>query len=301
MHPVFTPDHEHRDMVLGAVSMKDPQVTTPPARASSLREPACIAHRGASASAPENTLAAVRAAISQGSDMVELDVQRTRDGALILMHDTTLVRTTDVRELFGRQRAPWPVSDFDFAEVRRLDAGRWKSPVFEGEQVPTLREALDVLHAAATGLVLELKAPALYPGIVAEIAAELQGGSPVSPERSPFQRIVIESFDASAAREFKSLAPSSTVGLLGRPRLSQLRQIADWADQVSPDHRSIGKSYVAAVHDAGLECLVWTVNTRSALQRAVDLEVDGIMTDHPLLLRSLLAHDWLRASPRLSA
>lgn len=233
--------------------------------------------------------------------MVELDVQRTKDGALVLMHDTTLTRTTDVRAVFGRRRAPWRVSDFRLEEVRQLDAGGWKSHAFEGERVPTLREAIDVLQTAHTGLVLELKAPALYPGIVAEIAEELQGGT--APTRGPscLHRVAVESFDASAARHLKTLAPTLTVGLLGRPHPSQLSHVAQWADQINPPHRAIDKSYVTALHEAGLECLAWTINTRSAMHRAVDLRVDGIMTDRPLLLRSVLTSDGFEANSRLSA
>jgi glycerophosphoryl diester phosphodiesterase len=86
------------------------------------RQPLTIAHRGASAEAPENTLAAVRRAVELGADAVELDVQRSRDGALNVMHDTTLERTTSVRQAFPG-RAPWRVADFNLDEIRRLDAG----------------------------------------------------------------------------------------------------------------------------------------------------------------------------------
>jgi glycerophosphoryl diester phosphodiesterase len=268
--------------------------------ASSRRQPLSVAHRGASASAPENTLAAVRAAIAQGSDMVERDVQRTRDGALVLMHDTTLVRTTNVRDVFGRRRAPWLVGDFDLDEIRQLDAGGWKSPAFEGERVPTLREAAELLRSARTGLVLELKAPALYPGIVADVAGELRD-EPGAWTTSMSSGLVVESFDASAASAFKASFPGARVGLLGRPHPARLEEVADWADQVNPHHRVTSKAYVDALHAVGLECLVWTVNTRSALQRAVDLEVDGVMTDHPLLLRNLLAHEGLISSPGVPA
>lgn len=86
--------------------------------------PVVFAHRGASAYAPENTLAAVDAADDLGIDWVENDVQRTRDGVLVVMHDTNLKRTTDVEELFP-ERAPWAVKDFTAAEIARLDAGSW--------------------------------------------------------------------------------------------------------------------------------------------------------------------------------
>ena len=86
------------------------------------REVLTVAHRGASGRAPENTLTALAAAVADGADLLEFDVRRTRDGALVLMHDTTLTRTTDARRVFPG-RAPWLVSDFSLAELRRLHAG----------------------------------------------------------------------------------------------------------------------------------------------------------------------------------
>jgi len=94
-----------------------------------------IAHRGSSGAAPENTLAAVRLAIRHDSDVVENDIQRTRDGELVIIHDTTLDRTTDVEQVFPA-RAPWNVGDFTLGEIKRLDAGSWFAPRFAGQEVP---------------------------------------------------------------------------------------------------------------------------------------------------------------------
>src|SRR4051794_27268607 len=134
--------------------------------------PLCIGHRGASTTAPENTLASIRAAMTAGSDLVEVDVQRTRDRALVLMHDPTLTRTTNASRVFP-DRAPWNVGDFTLAELDRLDAGRWRHPAYTGEPVPTLEQALSLLAGTSTGLVLEVKEPENHPGIVAELAGDL--------------------------------------------------------------------------------------------------------------------------------
>src|SRR5690606_3104315 len=134
--------------------------------------PEVIAHRGASGYAPENTLAAVEAADRLDTTWVEVDVQRTADGELVLVHDTTLERTTDAEEVFP-DRAPWDVADFTAEEIARLDAGSWFGEEFAGEPVPTLGEALATLEANDQKLLLELKDPELYPGIEEEVLAEL--------------------------------------------------------------------------------------------------------------------------------
>lgn len=228
-----------------------------------------IAHRGASAYAPENTLAAVRKAIARDADLVEFDVQRTRDGALVLLHDLTLERTTDVRRVYPR-RAPWRVADFTHDELMRLEAGSWHAPEYAGERIPTLTEALEVLGLGGVGALVELKRPALYPGIVGEVAETIPAG-----------RTVVQSFDHAAMRELKQARPRLTVGALGSPAAWRLPELVRWADQVNPHHRLVDRAYVDRVHQAGMACHVWTVNSPAAMRRALRLGVDGVITNHP--------------------
>src|SRR5687767_2604514 len=128
-----------------------------------------IAHRGASAYAPEHTVAAYRLAIAQGADYVEQDLAITRDGLLICLHDDSLERTTNVEEMYperglvdpatGRRR--WLAADFTWDEIRRLDAGSWFDARFSGERIPSWDEAVAAVGSDA-GLYPELKTPALY-------------------------------------------------------------------------------------------------------------------------------------------
>src|SRR5206468_10616798 len=130
--------------------------------------PFVIAHRGASAYAPEHTLASSQLAIEQGADCVESDLHLTRDGVLVCLHDRTLERTTNVREIFPERGRPWGergagncawfVHDFTLAEIRRLDAGSWFDPRFSGSRVPTFDELIE-LTRDRTALLLELKDP----------------------------------------------------------------------------------------------------------------------------------------------
>lgn len=121
-----------------------------------------MAHRGASKSAPENTLAAFRAARSAGADLYELDVQQTKDQELVVIHDATLARTTNAEEVFP-DRSPWRVRDFTLAELRQLDAGSWFGARYAGEPIPTLSDVLRVMKGTP-GLLLEVKRPAGAPG-----------------------------------------------------------------------------------------------------------------------------------------
>lgn len=246
-----------------------------------------VAHRGASGHAPENTLTAVRHAVEAGADMVEVDVQRTRDGALVLMHDTTLHRTTDARRVFPR-RAPWRVADFTYDELARLDAGSWKAKHHGGEPVPRLEELLDLLAAGPTGLLLELKAPELYPGIVPDVVSALGSRRSWTEKALAAGRLVVESFHVAAMKEHKTLAPTVPVGILGQPARANLPALATWADQVNPSHLRVDAAYVDLVHRLGMESHVWTVNRRSSIRRALALGVDGVITNRPEVLREEL-------------
>jgi glycerophosphoryl diester phosphodiesterase len=221
-------------------------------------------------------------------DLIELDVQRCRDGALVLMHDTTLVRTTNAQRVFPT-RGPWRVADFTFDELTRLDAGGWKSRGFAGEPVPTLDEALEVIGSSDAGLLLELKAPELYPGIVSDVVSTMRGIPGYVESAAAERRLVVQSFNFAAMKDHKTQAPAVPVGLLGAPPVANLPVLASWADQVNPNHLKVDQAYVDHVHRLGMECLVWTVDWGPAMRRALGLGVDGVITNRPDHLARLLA------------
>lgn len=247
-----------------------------------------VAHRGASAYAPENTLTAVRQGIVRDADLVELDVQRSRDGELVLCHDRTLARTTNVRQVFP-DRKPWRVADFTYRELCRLDAGSWKSATYAGEHIPTLSEAIEVLWPSRAGLLLELKAVDFYPGLVRDVLAELRAVPGYLESAAAANRLCVQSFNWPAIRECKELEPSLPVGLLGRPPQAQLREVATWADLVNPNQHELNAGYVEAVHQTGMRCMVWTVNHPRAMARALRTGVDGVITNRPDELRRVLS------------
>ncbi|GAA2107475.1 glycerophosphodiester phosphodiesterase [Actinomadura alba] len=246
-----------------------------------------IAHRGSSGAAPENTLTAVRLAIAHRTDVVENDIQRTRDGELVIVHDTTLTRTTDVEQVFP-ERAPWNVRDFTLAEIKQLDAGSWFAPEFAGERVPTLAEWVNAVGRRA-GMLLEPKSPELYPGIETDLDKELRS-LPAFNRALMAGRVVVQSFDHVWLRAYKDLAPDVPVGLLysNKPTEAAIAAAATWAQQVNPSLGAIDQATVEQVHAHDMEIHVWTVNTGTAMYRAIDWQVDGIITDYPQVLRDIL-------------
>ncbi|WP_374203267.1 glycerophosphodiester phosphodiesterase [Streptomyces sp. ST2-7A] len=254
--------------------------------------PLVIAHRGASGHAPENTLAAVDAAAEQGVTWVEVDVQRTRDGELVLLHDTTLRRTTDAAERFP-DRAPWNVGDLDLAEVRQLDAGSWFSPKFAGERVPTLRELLRRLDRNGQRLLLEIKAPARYPGIEREILRELAREGWLRPLRL-YGSLILQSFDETSVRTVHRLAPQVKTGFLGSPGRDALAGYASFTHQINSRHTDLTVDRVADVrklrgpHGRRMEVFTWTVDDGPTAVRLAGMGVDGIISNRPGEIREAL-------------
>jgi glycerophosphoryl diester phosphodiesterase len=249
--------------------------------------PRVVAHRGASAEAPENTLAAVRRAVARDADIVEVDVQRTKDGALVLLHDTTLARTTDVRRIFP-DRKPWLIGDLTTDEINRLDAGSWWSMQYAGERVPTLEEVVEVLRRTRSGLLVEVKATALHPQLAIDVATALRAIPGYLDEAVAADRLTVQSFDQGAMKQHKQQVPSVPVGVLGTPARAELGEIATWADQVNPVHWSATPSFVDAVHRHGMRCQLWTVDRAMHMRRALALGADGIITNHPGVLRRMV-------------
>lgn len=249
-----------------------------------------VAHRGASAYAPENTLVAYEVADELGTHMAEIDVQRTADGELVLMHDVTLNRTTDVEEVF-LDRDSYNVGDFTLEELRQLDAGSWFDESFAGEPIPTLGETLDLFEALELPMLLEVKSSHLYPGIEAEIAEELWQRSYWTRPGRPNQphRLVIQSFEWDTMERSKELLPRIPHGLLGRVDESEIEDYAEWADQINPNQNTIDADYVDAVQDADLEIYVYTVNSTSDINRAIDNGVNGIISDYPDRVLEIIA------------
>ncbi len=226
--------------------------------------PFVIAHRGASGTCPENTLAAFRRATALGVDMIELDVQLTRDEAVVVIHDWTLDRTTDG---YG------PVRHRSLAEIGRLDAGSWFGPAFVGERVPTLEE---VLAAVPVPLNVELK-PAGDDGLEGRVLAVVMAAGSL-------ERVVFSSFELPALERLRSRSRGATLAVLWET--APIIEAVQWAERVAATALHLRKDTLtpealAEAGVAGLPVRVWTVNDRSEMARLATLGVEGVFTDYP--------------------
>ena len=271
----------------------------------------CVAHRGASAYAPEHTIAAYRLAIEQGADFVEQDLQITRDGVLVCLHDLTLERTTDVEQVFPdryrveRGRKIWPVPDFTLAEIRQLDAGSWFDSRFAGERVPTWQEAIDLIRGRA-GLFPETKAPELYGSrgfdMEALVLRALQVNRLDTPGADPKTPVIVQSFSPASLRKMRAMGTRLPLILLisdADPErdtwLSEegLENAKSWADGIGPAKSLLlaDPALAARAHRLGLSVTPYTFRSigLSAGRTVADemteflyeIGVDAVFTDNP--------------------
>lgn len=226
-----------------------------------------IAHRGDSLNAPGNTLSAIRSA--RGStDVLEMDVRRTRDGKLVLMHDA---RINDTTSGFGF------IVGMSWDRLRTLDAGGWFSSRYSGERIPTLSEALRESYAGGMEPLVERKS--------GSARAYDQEFRQLGLDPSTFQ---VMSFSRRFARQLHRIDNAYHVGVLGFGPItpSKIRRLSrQGADFVSWNHRRINARSVQIAHNNGVGIYAWTVNEAPAMRRLSQIGVDGITTDDPKLLR----------------
>ncbi|MFE2287259.1 glycerophosphodiester phosphodiesterase [Streptomyces sp. NPDC059443] len=255
-----------------------------------LSNPIVYAHRGASAYAPENTLESIDRAMAMGFDWVENDVQRTKDGELVVIHDDTLLRTTNVKHVFP-DRKSWRIKDFTAAEIRSLDAGSWFGPQFAGAHVPTLREYMNRVQRNRQRLLLEIKKPELYPGIEQQ-TLDLLAETGWLDENHVSRRLVVQSFSAASIRTVHELRPDVVTAYLGTPAVADLPKYAEFTDRINPWYKTIDGDWVDAVHGlAGahgkaMEVDAWIVDDSETARQVRDMGVDGIITDKPDVVRN---------------
>jgi glycerophosphoryl diester phosphodiesterase len=253
------------------------------------RRPLVIAHRGYSAIAPENTIPAFERALAAGADLIELDYHHSRDGALVVLHDAALDRTTDATNR-------WPgkaikAADRSLAELRQLQAGLWFKPPHPGVSLPTLDESLDVIQRDGVTLI-ERKA-----GDAAACVKLLR-------ERNLINRVVVQAFDWDYLRDFRRQEPDQILGALGPPSTRNGKKVEElekflntaWLDEIKSFgaqavvwNKQIDAAAVKAAHKRGLKVWVYTINDEATARLLLAAGVDGIITDNPAIVWKALA------------
>lgn len=230
-------------------------------------QPRIVAHRGASLVRPENTLAAFAAALDMGADGIELDLQMTRDGELVVLHDETLDRTTTGKGYLQAHTAE---------EVRGCDAGSWFSPRFGGEKVPFLWEVLELVRGKGILLNIELKNGIVpYRGMEEKLISLLAD--------YPEQEVLVSSFNHYSLKLIKQLQPGMQCGALYVAGfLEPWRYAAHWGfEALHPIYLNIIPELLTGCRQAGIRLFPWTVDDNETLGRLAASGVDGIITNAP--------------------
>lgn len=227
------------------------------------------AHRGSSLKAPENTLPAIRQAVADGADYVEVDARQTADGHVVLHHDASLYRTT------GDPRRVWEVP---FDELRQLDAGSRFDPTFAGERIPTLEEAIEAVRGQAR-LYVEIKTSPHTPDLTRKVVATLRAADFVNQAR-------LGAMAPGPLHQALAMEPGLKTTLFVQFSIGPLERRFD---ALGLRHTLVSADRVRDAHRHGQEIHVWTVNDPRRMSRLIDLGVDHIITDRPDVLATLLA------------
>jgi glycerophosphoryl diester phosphodiesterase len=228
-----------------------------------------IGHRGAASLAPENTLAAIKAAAAAGAKWVEIDVYLVAQGDLVIFHDDELSRCTNGQGLTAAS---------ELAYLKTLDAGAWFADRFQGEPIPTLVEALTCIQALGLGLNLEIKfeednVDAIVPGVLAALATHWHDN----------EQLLISSFNKAVLERCHALAPERYLGQLYEAVpvdwLADLQHIQGYS--VHCDYRLLTPSQAKAIKAAGYKLLCYTANTADAVASHWQWGMDAVITDDP--------------------
>ncbi|MEQ8417872.1 MAG: glycerophosphodiester phosphodiesterase family protein [Imperialibacter sp.] len=238
-----------------------------------------VGHRGAAGHAPENTMASFRKAIELGADVIELDVHRSKDGHLVVMHDATVDRTTN---------GSGAISDMTYDEIRALDAGGWFGEAFKGELAPSLAEVIVGINGEVKVLI-EIKWPndGLYDGLGKQVAEEVH-------KYGAEEWCIIQSFDSKYLDEahaagyntpLQKLLVSQTslffVPFYQDNRFRLGRASTTHVESINYHHKMINASLVQRHHDDGLMVIPYTVNTTDEMVKVLGMGVDGVITNYP--------------------
>ncbi|WDI44412.1 glycerophosphodiester phosphodiesterase [Bremerella sp. P1] len=238
-----------------------------------------MAHRGASSKAPENTLAAFQQAIEDGADWIELDVQETADGQVVIMHDSDFMKLS---------KNPLKIWDATTDDLKDIDIGTWKSPDFADQRVPTLAEVL-ALCKDKVGVNIELK----YYGHDEMLEQRV---ADIVDEQGMNDQVMAMSLKREGVEKMKAIRPEWKVGLLMSVAAGNLSKLE--ADFLAVNASFADVLLIDQAHDNGKQVFVWTVNDAATMSTMMSRGVDGILTDKPELARSVLEQRAAMSTPQ---
>ncbi|MGP4032962.1 glycerophosphodiester phosphodiesterase family protein [Pseudarthrobacter sp. 1C304] len=252
------------------VSYDDIEVTELPDTESLLvrpgEQPAVIAHRGLSSVIPENTLQALLSGGRSGADWIEMDVNTTKDGIPVVIHDNTVDRVT---------AGTGDVSVLTADYIAGLETGSWFAPAYSGAKVPTLAEFLDQTETEGTGLLLEVKGP--------ETREEVQRTIDLIRDRGMFSQTILQSFDTNVLQYARDYAPTLRLGLLrgalDADVVAAAKQVGAVTYNPSWNALAARPGAIKELHDAGIAVMPYTVDSPRQWQAMTDAGVDGIITN----------------------
>ncbi|KGF01649.1 glycerophosphoryl diester phosphodiesterase [Actinomyces sp. S4-C9] len=229
-----------------------------------------FAHRGASAIAPENTMAAFKKAVEAGATWIETDVDVLKDGTPILIHDSSLDRTTNRSGSYY---------DLTVSDLDDIDAGSWFSPEFAGERIPTLAQLVAVMNETGLNANIEIKSNEAG----AQMSLQLVDAILKELEALDGPQVIISSFNHVLLKIFKDKAPQYSVGALfvAENLWDDWKSILELvgADYIHPDDSALTRAQVQAFREAGYGVNVWTVNSPARANELFNWGVTGIFTD----------------------
>ena len=252
--------------------------------------PLVIGHRGYCRFAPENTLPSFKLAMTAGADLVELDYHHTKDGNLIVIHDSELDRTTDATNRWAQKRVK--VASKTAAQIQSLDAGSWFDSKYAGTKIPLLAEALDTIQQGCVTLI------------------ERKDGDPAAcikllRRKDLINKVVVQAFDWKYLRDFHEHEPEQVLGALGppsllpdgkRPSRRGKKLSGSWLDdlqkagaKIAVWNRQISKAAVQLAHERGLKVWVYTINRPALANRLLDMGADGLISNDTSLIQKTLA------------
>lgn len=237
-----------------------------------------VAHRGVPSLMPENTMSSFKHAIAMNIDVLEIDLHLSSDGELVVIHDHTLDRTSNHRGKVG---------DFTFDELQQVDVGVWKGSTYEGERIPRFKDVLNLIKRTNLKLLIEIKKPHLYPQIEEKVLNE------ISESRIDESQCIIQSFDLNCVKKLYTLNRNIELGILLRKKdrfifKRRIKSFSQYVHYVNPHYKNVNPRLIRNVHKENMKILPYTVNDEKAMRSLIKIGVDGIITDYPQILETII-------------